>query len=399
MVVAAAWPGASVDDTLKQVTERLERKLQETPSLDYLAQLHPRRRHARSSSTSRTATPPADIPDIWYHVRKSIGDIRHTLPAGIVGPFFDDEFGDTFGIIYGFTADGFTHRELRDRVEDIRSQAASVPDVSKIEILGAQDERIFIEFSMKELASLGIDRAALIAALQAQNVVQPAGTIQTGYESLSVRVSGAFESEQDLARRQLRRRRAHAAPERYRARSGAASPIRRNRCSASTASRPSASPSPCATAATSSRSARTSSAPSRGDRGVADRHRARAGRRPGAPPSQRAISEFMTSLWQAIAIILVVSFISLGVRPGSLIAFAIPMTLAVVFQVMMLAAHRHATHLARRPDHRACALMVDDAMTTTDAMLTPARRWRQQGRMPRHSLSAPMLSPCSPARW
>ena len=101
----------------------------------------------------------------------------HTLPAGIVGPGFNDDFGDTFGIIYGFTSDGFTHRELRDRVEDIRSKLLLVPDVSKIEVLGAQDERIFVEFSMKELASLGIDRSALIAALQAQNIVRPAGTI------------------------------------------------------------------------------------------------------------------------------------------------------------------------------------------------------------------------------
>ena len=138
------------------------------------------------------------MPDIWYHVRKSVGDMRHTLPAGVVGPGFNDEFGDTFGIIYGFTADGFTHRELRDYVEEVRSQLLLVPDVSKIEMLGAQDERIFVEFSMQQLAGLGIDRSALIAALQAQNVVSPAGTIQTGDEKLLLRVTGAFESEQDL---------------------------------------------------------------------------------------------------------------------------------------------------------------------------------------------------------
>src|SRR5262249_5441063 len=143
-------------------------------------------------------TPAREIPALWSDARKSIGDIRHTLPSGIIRPFFDDDFGDTFGIIYGFTADGFTHRELRDRVEDVRSKLLAVADVSKIEILGAQDERIFIEFSVKELASLGIDRTALIGALQAQNVIMPAGTIQTGNESLSLRVSGAFRSEQDI---------------------------------------------------------------------------------------------------------------------------------------------------------------------------------------------------------
>src|SRR5690606_32932686 len=166
----AAWPGASVEDTLKQATERLERKLQETPKLDFLRSF---------TSAGRTtifvnllgSTTADEVPDIWYDVRKSIGDIRHTLPAGIVGPGFNDDFGDTFGIIYGFTADGFTHRELRDHVEDIRSKLLNVPDVSKIESLGAQDEKIFVEFSMKELAGLGIDRNALISALQAQNIV------------------------------------------------------------------------------------------------------------------------------------------------------------------------------------------------------------------------------------
>jgi multidrug efflux pump subunit AcrB len=160
MVVQAAWPGASVEDTLKQVTERLERKLQETPKLDFLRSF---------TSAGRTTifvnllgnTTASEVPDIWYHVRKSIGDIRHTLPQGIVGPGFNDDFGDTFGIIYGFTSDGFTHRELRDYVEGIRSKLLNVPDVSKIEILGAQDEKIFVEFSIKELAGLGIDRAAL----------------------------------------------------------------------------------------------------------------------------------------------------------------------------------------------------------------------------------------------
>src|SRR5262249_2382885 len=197
MVVQAAWPGASVDDMLKQVTERLERTLQETPKLDFL------RSFTRAGVTTifvnlKDSTGAKEIPDIWYHVRKSIGDMRHTLPAGVIGPGFNDDFGDTFGIIYGFTADGFTHRELRDYVEDIRSKLLGVPDVSKIEVLGAQDERIFVEFSMKELASLGIDPSALMAALSAQNVVQPAGIIQTGNEKLSLRVSGAFRSEQDV---------------------------------------------------------------------------------------------------------------------------------------------------------------------------------------------------------
>ena len=216
MVVQAAWPGATVEETLKQVTERLERKLQETPHLDFL------RSFTRAGVTTifvnlKGSANAKEVADTWYQVRKNVGDIRHTLPAGIVGPGFNDDFGDTFGIIYGFTSDGFTHRELRDYVEDIRSKLLLVPDVSKIELLGAQDERIFVEFSMKELASLGIDRSALIAALQAQNIVRPAGTIQTGYESLSLRVSGAFAVRTGCREHQFRRRRTDASPQRYRA--------------------------------------------------------------------------------------------------------------------------------------------------------------------------------------
>ena len=119
MVVQASWPGATIGETLKQVTERLERTLQETPNLDFLRSFTTAGRttifvNLKGSTTAQ------EVPDIWYHVRKSIGDMRHTLPAGIIGPGFNDEFGDTFGTIFGFTADGFTHRELRDYVEEIR---------------------------------------------------------------------------------------------------------------------------------------------------------------------------------------------------------------------------------------------------------------------------------------
>ena len=148
--------------------------------------------------TLKGSTPASEVPDIWYHVRKSVGDMRHTLPAGVVGPGFNDEFGDTFGIIYGFTADGFTHRELRDHVEDVRARLLRVPDVSKVEILGTQDETIIVEFSTEKMAGLGIDRGDVIAALRAQNAVNPAGTLQTGDERLALRVSGAFGSEQDI---------------------------------------------------------------------------------------------------------------------------------------------------------------------------------------------------------
>jgi multidrug efflux pump len=367
MVVQAAWPGASVDDMLKQVTERLERTLQETPQLDFL------RSFTRAGVTTifvnlKDSTGARQIPDIWYHVRKSIGDMRHTLPSGVVGPGFNDEFGDTFGIIYGFTADGFTHRELRDYVEDVRSKLLHVRDVSKIEILGAQDEKIFVEFSMEELASLGIDRSALIAALQAQNVVQPAGTIQTGNETLSLRVSGAFRSEEDVANvnfavggRMLR------LSDIARVRRGFADPPQPLfRVNGQPAIGLAIAMRDGGDILALGRNIKTAIAEATADLPLGIEPRLVADQ---AATVDSAISEFMTSLWQAVGIILVASFISLGFRPGLVIASAIPLTLVVVFSIMQMS-NIDMQRISLGALIIALALMVDDAMTTTDAMLT-----------------------------
>jgi len=367
MVVQAAWPGATIDDTLKQVTERLERTLEETPKLDFL------RSYTSPGLTTifvnlKGDTTANEVADIWYHVRKSVGDMRHTLPVGVVGPGFNDEFGDTFGIIYGFTADGFTHRELRDYVEDVRSKLLHIPDVSKIEILGAQDEKIFVEFSMQELATLGIDRSALVRALQAQNVVRPGGTIQTGDETLSLRVSGAFRSEQDVLNvnfavgdRMLR-----------------LSDIARVRRAFSDPPQPlfRVNGEPAIGLAVAMRDGgdilalgkniTRAMAAVRADLPVGIEPKLVADQ---AVTVESAISEFMTSLWQAVAIILAVSFVALGVRPGLIIALSIPLTLAIVFSLMELT-NIDMQRISLGALIIALALLVDDAMTITDATLT-----------------------------
>src|SRR5271166_1462955 len=197
MVEQAQWPGATLEDTLLQVTERIERKLQETPNLDYLKSYT-----TAGQSTIfvylKGSTGPKAVSDAWYQVRKKIHDIQLTLPLGVVGPVEDDEFGDTYGIVYGFTADGFTHRQLRDYVENIRDRLLQVPDVNKVNLIGQQPERIYIEFSPAKLAGYGLNPAALAAALQAQNAVAPSGVITTDEETIKLRVSGAFTSEKDI---------------------------------------------------------------------------------------------------------------------------------------------------------------------------------------------------------
>jgi multidrug efflux pump len=367
MIVQASWPGATLDDTLQQVTERLERKLQETKGLDYL------RSYTSPGITTifvnlKGATTASEVPDIWYQVRKNIGDIRHTLPAGIVGPGFNDDFGDTYGLIYGFTADGFTHRELRDYVEDIRSRLLQVLDVSKIEILGAQDEQIFVEFSTQQLAGLGIDRAALIAALQAQNAVSPSGSLQTGDEKLLIRVSGAFRSENDildvnfLSNGRLIRLRDIA--EVRRALADPPQPMFR------------VNGKPAIGLAIAMRDGGDILALGRNVKKAIDENIADLplGIDPALVSDQpvvvkTAIGEFMESLWQAIAIIMAVSIVSLGIRPGAVVALSIPLTMAIIFPIMEgLGIDLQRISLGALII--ALGLLVDDAMTTVDVMTT-----------------------------
>jgi multidrug efflux pump subunit AcrB len=367
MVVNAVWPGASMDETLSQVTERLERQIEETPGLDSV------RSFTRPGVTTIFVNLKGDVPgrqvqDTWYRVRNLIADMRHTLPAGTLGPFFNDRFGDTFGIIYGFTSDGFSNRELRDHVETIRSRLLLVPDVSKIEIVGAQDERIFIEFSVRELANLGLDRAALLAALQAQNVVRPAGQIQTQDETFSVRVSGAFQSEADLLNinfpvgdRMVRLadiatvRRGHVDPPTPMFRVNGSEAI-----GLGIAMRDGGDILALGSNIKKAMATVTAGLPLGIEPYlVADQ----------AVTVAHAIDDFMMSLWQAVGIILVVSFISLGVRPGLVVALAIPLTLAIVFACMLVAGI-DMQRISLGALIIALALLVDDAMTTTDAMVT-----------------------------
>ncbi len=367
MIVQAGWPGASMDDTLQQVTERLERKLQETPGLDFL------RSYTIPGRTTifvnlKGSTKASEVPDIWYQVRKNVGDIRGTLPAGVVGPGFNDDFGDTFGLIYGFTADGFTHRELRDYVEDIRSRLLQVPDVSKIELLGAQDEQIFIEFSTQELAGLGIDRAALLAALRAQNAVSPAGSLETGEEKILLRVSGAFGSEADLLNvnflsngRLIRLRDIATVRRGY---SDPPQPMFR------------VNGKPAIGLAIAMRDGGDILTLGRNVKKAIDQSVANLPL--GIDASlvsdqpvvvQTAIGEFMESLWQAIAIIMAVSIISLGLRPGSVVALTIPLTIAIVFPIMQ-AMHIDLQRISLGALIISLSLLVDSAMTAIDVMTT-----------------------------
>jgi multidrug efflux pump len=392
MVVKAVWPGATIDETLLQVTERLERTLEETPNLDFL------RSFTKPGVTTifvnlKGATTAREVDDTWYHVRKSVADMRHTLPPGVVGPFFDDEFGDTFGIIYGLTADGFTHRELRDYAEDIRSRLLGVPDVLKIEMLGAQDETIFIEFSTKQLAGLGLDQTAFVNALRAQNVVLPAGIIQTGNEKLALRITGGFDSEEDILNvnfvangRMIRLRdiatvrRGYADPPQPMFRVNGKEAI-----GLAIAMRDGGDILTLGRNLDAAMREITANLPIGIDATlVADQPVVVA----------HAIHEFLESLWQAIAIIMAVSFISLGIRPGTVVALSIPLTIALTFPIMELV-HIDLQRISLGALIIALTLLVDDAMTTIDVMtsrLDEGDEKEEAATFAYRTLAAPMLT-------
>jgi multidrug efflux pump len=197
MVVRTYWPGATAQQVAEQVTDKLERTLQEVPYADKI------RSYSKPGESQiifqiKDSSKPADVPNVWYTVRKKIGDMRYTLPQGVQGPFFNDEFGDVFGVIYALQAPGFTPAEVKTFADDVRQQLLHVPDVAKVEQFGVQDEKIFIEISQKRLAQLGLDLNAVLAQLRQDNAVESAGAVQAPLDVVQVRVSGQFETDAQL---------------------------------------------------------------------------------------------------------------------------------------------------------------------------------------------------------
>lgn len=367
MVVSAQWPGATVGDLVNQVTDPIERRLEDLPFLDGLES------YTRDGTTVifvhlRDDTPPGSVAELWYQARKKVTDLAPSLPQGVRGPAFDDEFGDTFGLIYGFTTEGFSKRELRDRLDVIRAELRDIRDIGKITLLGVQEEQIVVELSPRRLAALGLDEAAVTAALRAQNAVQPAGTIRLDDERVALRVSGAFASEESLRGVTLRV-------------NGRFLPL----TDVVTIRRiPADPPAPLF---------RVNGEPAMGlaiamaptgnllefGRAVQARMTEIAATLPhGIEMTQvadqtqvvsSAISGFMTVLLEAIAIVLAISFLSLGMRAGLVVAVSIPLVLAITFLGMEIAGIG-LQRISLGALIIALGLLVDDAMITVEAMVS-----------------------------
>jgi len=198
MVVRAFWPGATAQQMAAQVADKIESTLQEVPSADKI------RSFSKPGETTilfqvKDSTRATDVSNIWYDVRKKVGDMRQTLPGGVQGPFFNDEFGDVFGTIYALQADGFSDAEVKAYADEVRQKLLRIPDVSKVDEFGVQDEKIYIEISQKRLAQLGLDLNQVLAQLNQQNAVEGAGAVQTPLDVVQVRVAGQFVAVEELS--------------------------------------------------------------------------------------------------------------------------------------------------------------------------------------------------------
>ena len=198
MLVQAYWPGASTLEMEQQVTNKLEEKLQEMGEIDFV-QSYTKPGESLLLISLREDVPPKNVQQLWYQVRKKISDMRASLPAETQGPFFNDEFGDTFGNIYAFAGDGFSYEELRQYLEDAKREVLRVPDVAKVSLLGVQEQRVYVDLSSAKLASLGLDTSAIWKALQQQNAMMPSGVFETASDRIWVRPTGNYRSVDAIA--------------------------------------------------------------------------------------------------------------------------------------------------------------------------------------------------------
>jgi multidrug efflux pump subunit AcrB len=366
MVIQAQWPGASAAETTRQVTDRIEKKLEELESLDYTKSL------TVDGQTTifvnlRDSTKARDVAPTWVRVRNMIADIKGDFPDGVIGPGFNDRFGDVFGNIYAFTSDGLSLRQLRDRVEDVRARILTVPDVGKVDILGAQDEVIYLEFSTRKIAALGLDTHSIIASLQAQNAITPSGELQAGPERVSVRVNGQFTSEASLSAINLR------VNDRFFPLTDVATITRGYTDPPTSLFRFNGQPAIAVAigmktganllkfgeALKEEMSKITADLPiGVGVHLVSDQ----------PVIVEHAVSGFTEALFEAVVIVLAISFISLGLRAGLVVAIAIPLVLAITFVVMAYAGIT-LQRISLGALIIALGLLVDDAMIAVEMMV------------------------------
>ncbi len=366
MIIQASWPGATLEDMVNQVTDRIEKKIEEIPQFDY-AKSYNRPGQTTIFVNLKDTTRPEEVPMAWMRIRNLIGDIRAQFPSGVIGPNFNDNFGDVFGNVYAFTSDGLTQRQLRDYVESARANIMTVRNVGKVELIGAQDESVYLEFSTRKLAALGLSEAIVVNAIAAQNAIAPSGIVETDGERISIRVSGQFTSEDDLREINLRVndrffrlrdvaniRRTYVDPPRslFRFRGEPAIGL-------AIGMKPKANLLEFGEALREEMRLIKADLPiGVGIHLVSDQPEI----------VEEAVGGFTKALFEAVAIVLAVSFVSLGVRAGLVVSLTIPLVLAITFVAMELMGIS-LQRISLGALIIALGLLVDDAMIAVEMMV------------------------------
>ncbi|MFZ3036341.1 MAG: efflux RND transporter permease subunit [Rugosibacter sp.] len=366
MVVRTLWPGATATEVEQQISERLEKKLQEVGNLDYI----------RSSSkpgeslifiSLNESTPPTVVPEAWRQVRRKLDDIRSTLPAGVVGPFPNDEFGDVNMNIFALAGKDFTMGELRREADRIAREMRNLENVKKVELFGVQEEKIWVEADPQRLAALGITAPQLFDAVQKQNTVTPAGFVETASDRVRLNITGSYSAVGQIQNTQLRVggqslrlgdiaqvRRGYAEPANWRMRFNGQDVVGIGVVM-------SAGGNILALGKDLGKLSQSLNAALPAGMAlhqVADQ------------PSfvDRAIRVFLTSLAEAIAIVLAVSFLTLGWRTGLVVALSIPLVLAITFLLMSFF-HVDLQRISLGALIIALGLLVDDAIIAVEMMV------------------------------
>ena len=365
MVVRTLWPGATAEEVSQQVTERVEKAVMNTGRYEFVRS-YSRPGESQVILMARDSMPSREVPELWYQVRKKVGDIRATLPAGTVGPFFNDEFGDTFGNIYALTGPGFDYALLKDYADRIQLELQRVADVGKVELLGLQDEKVWIEIDNVKLATLGIPLQQVQQALEGQNAVVPAGFFETASERVQLRVDGPFRSVEQI----------RAFPIRAGGRTIRLGDVAR-------VERGFADPAAPRMRFMDQDAIGIAVAMKEGGHilRLGDELEARFAYLRGQLPAgmelhkvsdqpeavRESVGEFVRVLAEAVTIVLLVSFFSLGFRTGLVVAISIPLVLAMTFAVMYaLGIGLHKISLGALV--LALGLLVDDAIIAVEMM-------------------------------
>ncbi|MET0680392.1 MAG: efflux RND transporter permease subunit, partial [Burkholderiales bacterium] len=367
MVIRTGWPGATARQVEEQITDKIERKLQETPNIDVI-QSYSKAGESLVFFRVKDSAPAAVVPDTWYEVRKKVGDIRNTLPAGITGPSFNDEFGDVYGDIYALAGEGFSYADLKKYADRIRAGLLRVPDVAKVEYFGEQEEKVYIELSNTKLATLGVDVPTIVGALATQNAIAPAGAFETPSDKIFLRTTGDFDSVDAVRETTIRANgRLFRLGDIARVQRGYADPPQpKMRFEGKEA---------LGIGVSMVKGGDIIELGANLDRAVERLRRdlpvglelLQVTSQPQAV--QRSVNEFVRSLAEAVIIVLAVSLVSLGFRTGLVVALTIPLVLAATFLFMRLGdIGLHKISLGALI--LSLGLLVDDAIIAVEMMAT-----------------------------